>query len=335
MSGLGQTWSIPKVTKVRDGTAGGRVVLIFGGGYDVAEDSGTAGTSGRGVYVVDALTGALVTKFLTAVDGSSITTSIPSDVTIVNVDRDASGFADRAYVGDLAGNIWRMDLDDPTSSTNNVAGWKLHKLASLGARKFFFPPDVVLTSTYHAVLIGSGDREKPLLGTSSDRFYMIKDMKLGLNGTGQTVVTQADLVANTTNSSSAKGWYYALNVNGEKVVNAPLTVGGVVYFGTHRPTTQAACKASAGEARSYAVRFFDGSGAREPGGADSGDDSYSEVLNGGGLPPSPIAGLVDIGGLIVPVCVGCGERRSSFEAGTPPINPNPVRRKTYWKFKND
>jgi type IV pilus assembly protein PilY1 len=297
------------------------VVLIFGGGYDVAEDSGTAGTSGRGVYVVDALTGTLVTKFLTATDGSSIQTSIPSDVTIVNVDRDANGFADRAYVGDLAGNVWRMDLDDPTSSTNNAAGWKLHRFASLGPRKFFFPPDVVLSTAYHAVLIGSGDREKPLAGTSSDYFYMIKDLKLGLNGTGQTLVTKADLVANTVTSSTAKGWYYELNASGEKVVNAPLTVGGVVYFGTNRPITQGACKAALGEARSYAMRFFDGSGTREPGGAASGDDAYSLVLNGGGLPPSPIAGLVDIGGLIVPVCIGCGERAIVVRGGNAADQP--------------
>ena len=182
---------------MRDGTASGKVVLIFGGGYDAAEDSGTAGTTGRGVYVVDALTGTVLKQFLTAADGTStISTSIPSDVTIVNVDRDDKGFTDRAYVGDLAGNVWRMDLDDPSSSTNAVAGWKLHKLASLGARKFFYPPDVVLGSTFHAVLIGSGDREKPLAATSSDRFYMIKDAKLGLDGTGQTTIITSDLVAN-------------------------------------------------------------------------------------------------------------------------------------------
>lgn len=64
-------------------------------------------------------------------------------------------------------------------------------------------------------------------------------------------------------------------------------------------------------------------------------EPHSEVLNGGGLPPSPIAGPVDIAGTIVPVCLGCGERRSSFEATSPPINPNPIRRKTYWKFKSD
>ena len=132
---------------------------------------------------------------------------------------------------------------------------------------------------------------------------------------------QDDLVANTADSTAAKGWYYSLNVNGEKVVNAPLTIGGVVYFGTNRPVTQAACKAALGEARSYALSFLDGTGTRTPGGVGTGDDAYSRVLTGGGLPPSPVAGLVDIGGTIVPVCIGCGERRSAFEAGSPPIDP--------------
>jgi type IV pilus assembly protein PilY1 len=336
LSGLGQTWSMPKVTKVRDGTASGKVVLIFGGGYDVAEDSGTTGTTGRGVYVVDALTGTVLKRFLTTTDGTStISTSVPSDVTIANVDRDAKGFADRAYVGDMAGNVWRMDLDDPTSPTNASAGWKLHKLASLGARKFFYPPDVVLGANFDAVLVGSGDREKVLSKTSSDRFYMIKDAKLGLDGTGQATITEGDLVVNTADSTTAKGWYYALNVNGEKVVNAPVTIGGVVYFATNKPVVQPVCKAALGEARSYAISFLDGSGTRTPGGVGTGDDAYSLVLTGGGLPPSPVAGLVDIGGTIVPVCLGCGERRSAFEAGSPPIDPRPVRRKVHWKFKND
>ena len=336
LSGLGQTWSMPKVTKVRDGTSGGRVVLVMGGGYDTAEDAGSAGTAGRGVYIVDALTGAVIKQFLTSADGlSTISTSIPSDVTIVNVDRDDKGFADRAYVGDLAGNVWRMDLDDPSSSGNDPAGWKLHKLASLGAKKFFYPPDVVLGATFHSVLIGSGDREKPLATSSSDAFYMIKDAKLGLDGSGQATILTTDLVANTSDSTSAKGWYYNLNTGGEKVVNAPLTVGGVVYFGTNKPLVQAVCKADLGESRSYAMSFLDGTGVRPPGGAGTGDDAYSEVLTSSGLPPSPVAGLVNIGGKILPVCLGCGDRRSAFEAGTPSIDPKPVRRKVYWKFKND
>jgi type IV pilus assembly protein PilY1 len=204
------------------------------------------------------------------------------------------------------------------------------------ARKFFFP-HVVITSGFDAVLIGSGDREKPLAITSSDRFYMIKDAKTGLDGSGQTTIIQSDLVLNTADSSAAKGWYYNLNVAGEKVVNAPLTVGGVVFFGTNRPTPAAACTSNLGEARSYAVNFLTGAGARTPGGVGTGDDAYSEVLAPlTGLPPSPVAGLVDIGnGTIVPFCLGCGDRRSALEAGIPTTDPAPYRRKTYWKFKND
>ena len=122
-------------------------------------------------------------------------------------------------------------------------------------------------------------------------------------------------------------------------MNAPLTIGGVVYFGTNRPHSDAekisTCTADLGEARSYAMSFLDGSGKRTPGGVGTGDDTYSQVLTGGGMPPSPVGGLVDIGGTIVPVCIGCGERRSAFEAGSPVIDPNPVRRKVHWKFKND
>ena len=65
---------------------------------------------------MDALTGTVLKHFNAAADGTNtISTSVPSDVTIANTDRDAKGFADRAYVGDLAGNVWRMDLDDPAS----------------------------------------------------------------------------------------------------------------------------------------------------------------------------------------------------------------------------
>ena len=161
LSNLGQTWSIPKVTKVRDGTASGRVVLVFGGGYDAAEDLDTSGTTGRGVYVVDALTGRITIPH--PADGAStISTSIPSDVTIVNVDR-TRGFVDRAYVGDLAGNVadgsrrFHLSTNDPAAEAA--------LLASLGAGKFFYPPDVVLGATFNAVVIGSGDREKPLVQT--------------------------------------------------------------------------------------------------------------------------------------------------------------------------
>jgi type IV pilus assembly protein PilY1 len=342
LGNLGQTWSAPKVMRVRDGTTSGRPVLIFGGGYDIAEDTSSPGTLGQRVYVVDALTGAFIKEFQTTPSTDpggavSISTSVPSEVAVVDSDRD--GFIDRAYVGDMAGNVWRMDLDDGTTS-NPESAWSLHKLANLGARKFFYPPDVVLTSGFAAVIIGSGDREKPLSTTSSDRIYMVKDAKTGFDGSGQTTIVQGDLVPNTTATTAelaaSKGWFYDLRT-GEKVVNGPLTVGGVVYLGTNRPVASTSCTGNLGEARSYALDFFTGAGVRVPGGIGTGDDAYSLVLAPlTGLPPSPVAGLVDVGGgVVVPFCIGCGERRSALEAGVPDVEPTPVRRKIYWKFKND
>ena len=70
------------------------------------------------------------------------------------------------------------------------------------------------------------------------------------------------------------------------MVNGPLTIGGVVYFGTNRPAPAVASTADLGEARAYALSFLDGSGAGAPGGAGTRDDVYSRFT---GKNSSPIA----------------------------------------------
>ena len=180
-----------------------------------------------------------------------------------------------------------MDLDDPASSTNDAAGWKLHKLASLGARKFFYPPDVVLgrhlprgaDRLRRSRKAPRDDIERPLLHDQGRQAGPGRDRT--------DADCPGDLVANTADSTAAKGWYYSLNVNGEKTVNAPLTIGGIVYFGTNRPVTEGRLQ---GRPRRGAVlrdelprrvRHTDAGRRR------TGDDAYSKVLTGGGLPPSP------------------------------------------------
>ncbi len=205
---LGQTWSRPRVTLV-NGYA--NPVLIFGGGYDPAEDTEapSASTMGRGIFVVDATTGVRVWSAIyggsAACSGSTtlasctvptMTHSIPSDMAFL--DRNSDGKIDRMYAGDMGGNVWRVDF--VTTSGNTPDKWQVTKLAALGCatgicsagttpRKFFFPPTVVsigatnASGSYEAVLLGSGDREHPLINTSNpqsahlvqNRFYMIKD----------------------------------------------------------------------------------------------------------------------------------------------------------------
>lgn len=224
---LGQTWSEAKVAKIKScsgGTCTDRPVLIFGAGYDAtADDASPQGTAtmGRGIYVVDAITGDIIwmagpsqpahfpaTAQFTQVTG--MTYPIPSDIAVV--DRNGDGYVDRLYAPDTGGNIWRINID-PAASADT---WTVGKLASLRTasaatgsnnyRKFLFPPDVVFGTAYDSVLIGSGDREHPFDLTTENRFYMLKDdpalaASSGTSsGTAITEVTTDNNLCNVTNN---------------------------------------------------------------------------------------------------------------------------------------
>lgn len=273
-SKLGQTWSEPRVAKLKDRT---NPVLIMGGGYDAAaEDLATPGTTtmGNAVFVLDAFDGSLIKRFDTD-------RSVTADISVM--DSDLDGYTDRAYAVDTGGNIYRIDLE--TSSSTDSSNWGIYKLAALGGgaqRKFFFAPDVVPTPTFTAIMVGSGDREKPLQLTGSDAFFTVYDdrMAKGTPSPAPSAVTTLGKVGTSQNMDA--GCYIEL-ATGEKVVNASTTFRGVTYFGTNKPTPPApnVCKANLGEARTYAAPLF----CRTP---------YSEKLEGGGLPPSPVAGFVTI-----------------------------------------
>ncbi len=288
---------------------------------------------GRGIYVLNAKTGALVRFFQTATNGGSISSSVPSDVSVLDVDGDT--FADRAYVGDMAGNVWRMDIDNA-----DPAQWKLFKFAALGPRKFFFRPDVIVSKNFDLVLVGSGDREKPLDTTSADNFYMLKDTFVGKDATGMVAITPTDLVTAGTPVNAAKGWYLALAA-GEKVINAPLSIAGTTFFSTNQPSAAAGsvgvCSVNLGVARAYAVNFLTGTAAldRNNDGTKNASD-LAVVLTGGGLPPSPVGGVVELdNGKKVDFVIGSGAGGSPITPTIPPRTVPSVRKKVYWNTQND
>ena len=143
---LGYTWSAPKAARVR-GYA--NPVLIFGGGYDNAEDSEPplTNTMGRGIFILDATNGTVVWQASYSGSGgttcagtncalSGMTHSIPADVTLVNRDFDTNGYIDRIYAADMGGNIWRVDLEPAgytaAASPSARSTWQVTKFASLG-----------------------------------------------------------------------------------------------------------------------------------------------------------------------------------------------------------
>jgi type IV pilus assembly protein PilY1 len=117
--------------------------------------------------------------------------------------------------------------------------------------------------------------------------------------------------------------------HGEQVVTAALVVGGVVFFSTHTPTDfdTEACGPDLGTARAYGVRFTN---AASP---DGTTIRYDEMA-AGGLPPSPVGGLVETGGRIHPFVIGgrqlSGATSSGLEAQNAGLIVSGARSRTYW-----
>jgi Tfp pilus tip-associated adhesin PilY1 len=366
---LGQTWSRPRVTLLETDAAASSPtpVLIFGAGYDTAQDAEPPGTDtmGRGIYVVNALNGNLIwsatkscTTSATCLNVADMKYAIPSEIAFV--DRNYNGYTDKMYFGDLGGNVWRVDVKTATSN------WAVTKLAALGCatgacsagttpRKFFFPPSVLTVregaGSFDAISIVSGDREHPLKSTATgssynvaDRFFMLMDRGTTVGGTGTTGIT-ADPMFNATSTQyiddGANSGFYISFATGEKGVNAPLAVNGNIFFATNRPVDRTAtCAANLGQAKAYAVSPFLGS-------------STSNILSGGGLPPSAVSGLITLTNpdgttSTEKFCIGCGVTTPPDAAPDTPAaapcdsalqicTPNTVipkqMRRTYWYKK--
>jgi type IV pilus assembly protein PilY1 len=335
---LGQAWSLPVAFRMQGATD---PFLVFGAGYDPGDDSTPPVSTGkgRGIYVLNAKTGAKLRFIQAGSSGNSIANPIPSDMGFLATFHADGTVGDyyRGYVGDTGGNVWRLDIQGPDQDL-----WQLHKFAALGAGyKILYAPDLVKAGDKDVVLVGSGDREKPLLQTGVDRFWGLYDKKpnAALQATLPLVIQSTNLEQISQGGAfsgdvTKNGWFFEMAV-GEKVVNSPLTVAGFTYFATNKPTPPAvgSCDSNLGEARQYQVGFLTG--------APSQGSSISTVLVGGGLAPSPVGGVVDLGkpdgtegGDTVAFCIGCDPKQR-----LDPTRPNIVvptnRQKIYWNMKLD
>jgi len=314
----------------------------------------------------------LPNDLITGIGNSTKRYSVPSDVTALDMNGD--GCIDRLYVGDTVANLFRADIGNA-----NPTQWAAYKIAALGDigdnggtddRKILYPPDVVLGFSggdqIAYILAGTGDREQPLTTGIQDMFFMVKDTLTGdtsdpVPTTAPTVTTLklSDLTQVTNfnaststldaSQSSVKGWYIPLteldsSYAGEKVVNAPLTVGGITFFGTNRPMTAteianlAICTPALGVSRGYAVNFLNGTAAyNRVTNPESKGNLYADFI-GGGLPPSPVSGVVNINGKLVRFVIGgggTGEEGSSIEGSKMQASPDSRRTRAFWYLRKD
>lgn len=207
-SDLGYTWSKMIRTKVRYSctTASTNTgctekdVLVFSGGYDAHYDtassvansgSETTDILGNAVYVVDALTGALLWSTGSSASADThdlnlpIYNSIPGDPSPLDVDGD--GDMDMLFFIDISGMVYRVDFDQ--SNAINGSGSNAYATGGVIAdltdatnpRRFYNGLDISLNASvgdtsYLAISVGSGYRAHPKAEEAfKNRFYVLID----------------------------------------------------------------------------------------------------------------------------------------------------------------
>ncbi|NMG74521.1 pilus assembly protein [Aromatoleum diolicum] len=370
---LGQTWSAPRVVRVKNQS---KLYTVFGAGYDTCEDTEprdcSAAKTGSGIFVLDAKSGTQ----LRYIDLGTSAGRIVADV--VPIDTNSDGFSDLIYAVDTSGNVWRINLTNPSGpATQDQSHWTVTKVATIADwstqnirnRKFLYAPDVVTVGNFNVVLVGSGNREKPLdtsaAAKTKNRFYgfwdeyavvtnfdTIDDNGKDCDAPNDTILDGGCELMNTTKTTldytpvfssiftRPRGWVIDLDDTSdagpnEQVVTTPATVGGFVNFSTFQAKNKDKCS-SLGTARGYAACFLHG-GATCSGLAPEGT-TRSEEFVGGGLPPSAVTGTVLVNGTIVPFIIGGkpdAPGGSALEVKLPPIPIKKDRTKVYRYKKID
>lgn len=247
---MGYTYGEPTIVRAHND----KWVVLVPNGYNsqVADDNVGSGTAV--LYILDMQTGALVRKIDTGV-GSSGTPNGLSSVTAGDFDNNF--VADVAFAGDLYGNMYRFDLDDP--DPNNWGVEVLFQPDTFGDQAITTPPRLGRDSATGnvAVYFGTGKyielSDRGSAGLPEQRFYGIQD--LGANSADYPI-TRSDLVRQDISQSGTErrvtdnpipadkfGWEVGLPTQGERQITRALLRPSAdrIIFATFKPNGEDPC----------------------------------------------------------------------------------------------
>lgn len=373
-SQLGQTWSDPLPALVDPTYCDLEAkticpVLLFGGGYHCSQDEKEGGNTkftptgeleepsyqacvedyspesqdgggGNAIYMVHAKTGKLLwwasNTAYSHLELEKMTYPIPSKLALINAG--GGKWINRIYVGDVGGQIWRIDLlGKEKDGKDNTRGDRLavfstnddvtENVSPENRRRFFYPPEWIKTNLGELLVIGSGTRQNPLETTVKNTLYVFRD-KGEWDDSGKLVkdakVTQKKLAtidaSSDSDSESPKyfeepylGWHLDFQGKGEKNLGSPLVYEKkdgekVVFFTTYTPSDpleqdDGVCF-NEGSSSLYAVNLLTG--------------------GAGGIFDDPEARSIDLGeGIIAdPSLLYLGKEAYADEDGDDKNNPN-------------
>ena len=230
---LGEPWSKMVMGRVRV-NGNEKWVGFIGGGYTLGTPK--KAEEGRGFFVVDLKDGNVLWSFTGKNSGAM--SFIPGTPAIV--DKDNDGFIDTAYVGDLAGNLWKFTFcpDDPLEAESpqkcGLADWEASILYHSQDEELpvFTTPAVAKDYNSFWVFWGTGDKAYPNMDGPQNKFFALRDENPA------APYTLGDLqnitLAGVFDDSSKKGWYLSLDGQ-ERVLSEAAVFKGIVFFTTYTP----------------------------------------------------------------------------------------------------
>lgn len=345
---LGYSYSKPQIAKSNDSQ--NSWVAIFGNGYNNTGD----GKAKLFVLTIDKGTDGAWTigsdyQEISAGTGTAGTPNGLSTPTLV--DLDGNGTVDRAYAGDLKGQMWAFDLSNTTAASWGLANGSTSPLfTTIGGRPITGQPAVSKHPTISdvsgnlpniMVYFGSGQylTNSDKTDTTDSHFYGVWDrgdsnldattlpLKL-VEQTYNSAFTQRVLSRNSVNYAGGEyGWYFRLNrVNpldlledkGERSVTRPVVRGDVVFFNSFIPSTDP-CSIG-GYGYRFAVDLLTGGSANDAVADTDGDgdvDGDDKATIPGTTTTDVIAAIRQNGYLPAPVFLGSSDDDGTSGGGGP------------------
>jgi type IV pilus assembly protein PilY1 len=298
---LAQTWSKPQIAYIKAFGDKPLLVFGAGYDTNKDAAIRSEDSKGRGIYIIEAETGKRVWALTPDINGFTGKHSIAADVSVLDSDYDgyidriyAADTGGNIWRVDMPG------ADSSKFSHFKLA--ELGSASATQDRRFFYKPLVARTmfskvtqktvdgkttttrldTPYDAIVIGSGNRSKPTDTNEQDQLFMIRDentvtksflteapatikpadlMQINHDPFGNSLDDVDGFVALEADLAKVKGWRYEL-ATGEKSLAAATVVGGVAYFTSFTPASEAAtvnqCSLTGGGGSLYAFHLHYG-----------------------------------------------------------------------------
>ncbi|MEJ2645881.1 MAG: PilC/PilY family type IV pilus protein, partial [Gammaproteobacteria bacterium] len=268
-SDMGQTYSRPMIGRLHDSTSSAstpQFVAVFGSGYNNSSQTPY-------LYFVNAQTGALVDKMdLCSQESSACDPSLPNGLSSpALLAPNGDGIVTTVYVGDLQGNLWKVDISNaspskwsasvlfkaegpsnqpqpittaPVVSLHPLYPAKQGYMVYFGTGKYLGQQDVPNGTTTPQTQTVYGVWDQPTNGTSSTwltRSNLQAQTLTSGTYTDSATGAQTNVLLATTNSvnwNTQSGWYMDLDVppgGGARVIKDPSLDGGRLKFTFYVP----------------------------------------------------------------------------------------------------